>query len=92
MSIIFDPMLILFYALGLVVLFFAGKLLLAPFKLLLKLMFNSVLGAVAIILINLIGSAFSFSIPLNPLNAVLTGVFGVPGVLLILAIRLIFMH
>jgi len=85
-----DPMLILYFILGIIVLYLSGRLLLAPFKLLLKLGFSSVLGAAAIVLINLIGQLFHFSIPLNPLNAVLTGVFGLPGVLLIFLIRLIF--
>ena len=86
-----DPMLILYFILGIVVLYLSGRLLLAPFKLLLKLGFNSVLGACAIVIINLIGQFFSFYIPLNPMNAMLTGVFGLPGVVLIFFIRLIFL-
>jgi len=85
-----DPMLILYFILGIVVLYLSGRLLLAPFKLLLKLMFNSILGAAAIAVINLLGQFVSFHIPLNPLNAMLTGVFGLPGVALIFLIRLIF--
>lgn len=85
-----DPMLILYFVLGIIVLYLSGRLLLAPFKLILKLMFNSILGAAAIVLINLIGQYFNFVIPLNPLNSALTGVFGLPGVLLIFVIRLIF--
>ena len=89
MKLQFDPLMILYFILGIVVLYISGRLLLAPFKLLLKLGFNSILGAVAIVIINLIGSLFHFTIPLNPLNALLTGVFGLPGVLLIFIIRLI---
>ena len=89
MKLQFDPMLILFFVLGIIVLYLSGRLLLAPFRLLLKLVFNSLLGAAAIVIINLIGSAFHFMIPLNPLNSILTGVFGLPGVLLIFIIRLI---
>ena len=89
MKLTFDPMLILYFVLGIVLLYLSGRLLLAPFKLLLKLGLNSLLGAAAIVIINLIGRSFHFMIPLNPLNAVLTGVFGLPGVLLIFLIRLI---
>ena len=89
MKLQFDPIMILYFVLGIIVLYISGRLLLAPFKLLLKLGFNSILGAAAIVIINLIGSSFHFTIPLNPLNALLTGVFGLPGVLLIFIIRLI---
>lgn len=89
MKLQFDPMLILYFVLGIIVLYLSGRLLLAPFKLLLKLGLNAILGAAAIVIINLIGNSFHFMIPLNPLNAMLTGVFGLPGVLLIFFIRLI---
>ena len=89
MKLEFDPMLILYFVLGIIVLYFSGRLILAPFKLILKLGLNSILGAAAIVIINLIGQSFHFMIPLNPLNALLTGVFGLPGVLLIFLIRLI---
>jgi len=85
-----DPMLILYFVLGLIVLYISGRLLLAPFKMILKLGLNSVLGACVIVLLNLTGQLFGFHIPLNPLNAMLTGVFGLPGVALIFLIRLFF--
>ena len=85
-----DPMLILYFVLGIIVLYISGRLLLAPFKLLLKLMFSSILGAAVIVIINMIGSFLNFTIPLNPLNSVLTGFFGLPGVALIFLMRLIF--
>lgn len=84
-----DPMLILFFLLGIVILYLSGRLLLAPFKLILKLVLNSALGGCAIVILNLIGQFLSFHIPLNPLNSVLTGIFGLPGVGLIFLIRLI---
>ena len=62
-----DPMLILYFILGVIVLYLAGRLLLAPFRLLLKLALNSVLGAFAIVLIDLIGRSFHFYVPLIPL-------------------------
>lgn len=86
-----DPMLILYFLLGLAVLYLSGRLLLAPFRVILKLGFNALLGACAIVLLNLVGGLFQFHIPLNPLNAVLTGIFGLPGVVLIFVIRLIFL-
>ena len=86
-----DLSFILFFVLGLILLYIVGGLLLVPFKLLLKLSFNSILGALAIILINAIGGVFSITLPLNPINAVIIGTLGLPGVVLLLMIRLIFL-
>ena len=86
-----DLSFILFFVLGLILLYIVGGLLLVPFKLLLKLSFNSLLGALAIILINAIGGVFSITLPLNPINAVIIGTLGLPGVVLLLVIRLIFL-
>ena len=86
-----DLSFILFFVLGLILLYIVGGLLLVPFKLLLNLSFNSILGALAIILINAIGGVFSITLPLNPINAVIIGTLGLPGVVLLLVIRLIFL-
>ncbi len=79
-------MLILCFTGGVLLLFLAGRLLVFPLKRVLGLLFNSLMGAAAITAINAVGASASFHIPLNPLNAVLTGVFGIPGVLLIIAL------
>jgi inhibitor of the pro-sigma K processing machinery len=91
MNLQLDPMLILFFVLGLVILYIAGWLLLVPFKLLLKFLANSILGALVLIGLNLIGGIFSVTIALTPLNAVIVGVFGIPGILLLLILKLIFL-
>ncbi len=85
-----EPTMILYFILGLVVLYIIGWFLLAPLKFLLKLSLNSVLGAVLLVLLNLIGGIFSVTIPINPLNAVIAGTFGAPGIFLLLIIKLIF--
>ena len=85
-----DPMMVLYFALGLVLLYIIGWLLLAPLTFLLKLSRSSVLGAILRVVLNLIGGIFRVTIPLNPLNAVIAGVLGLPGVLLLLLIKLIF--
>lgn len=74
-----DPMMVLYFALGLVLLYIIGWLLLAPLKFLLKLSLSSVLGAILLVVLNLIGGIFRVTIPLNPLNAVIAGVLGLPG-------------
>ena len=53
------------YIIGVIILFFFGKIFVLPIKSILKLIGNSILGAVLIFIINLIGSAFNFHIGLN---------------------------
>ena len=84
-----DIWVILFFALGLVLLYFTGWLLLAPFKLLFKLIVSGVLGGLLLFVLNLIGGIFSVTIAINPLSAVVAGYFGVPGIILLLALKLI---
>lgn len=85
-----DPRMILFFALGLVLLYITGWLLLAPFHFLLKLALNSVIGAIVLVLLNLIGTSFSFVVPINAVSALVVGAFGLPGLLLLLVLKLIF--
>ena len=77
---------ILAYALGLILLYIVGWVLLVPLKFILKLIWNGILGGVMLLAINLIGGFFGFQIVINPLNALIVGFLGIPGVLLIVLI------
>ncbi len=81
-----EIMVFLAYGVGIFLIFFFGRLLLLPARLIGRLIVNSLLGAGLIALVNIIGSAFGVGIPLNVLNAVITGVLGVPGVILLLVL------
>jgi len=59
-------------------------------KIVLKLIYNAVLGAIALIVINLIGGIFSFHIAFNIVSAFVAGVLGIPGVTLLIVLKLIF--
>ncbi len=80
---------ILYFALGLVLLYFTGWLLLVPLKFIFKLIINGILGGILLFLLNLIGGIFSVTIAINPITAVVAGYFGVPGIILLLALKLI---
>ena len=69
---------------ALILIFFLGKALLVPLKVLLRLLVNSILGGVLIIIINYIGVHFGIMIPINAVNAVTVGVLGIPGVVMLL--------
>ena len=81
-----EIMVFLAYGVGIFLIFFFGRLLLLPARLIGRLIVNSLLGAGLNALVNIIGSAFGVGIPLNVLNAVITGVLGVPGVILLLVL------
>ena len=76
---------ILFFAVGLIVLYIFGWYLLFRLKFLLKLLVNAVIGLVALILLNV----FGVDIGMNVINAFVIGVFGLPGLLVLLIIKLI---
>lgn len=84
-----DFQVILFFALGLVLLYFTGWLLLAPLKFIMKLLVSGLLGGLALLVINLIGGIFHVTIAINPLSAVIAGYFGLPGIILLLLLKLI---
>jgi inhibitor of the pro-sigma K processing machinery len=84
-----DFMVVLFFALGLVLLYFTGWLLLAPLKFIMKLLVNGLLGGLMLLVIILIGGFFSVTIAINPLSAVIAGYFGLPGIILLLLLKLI---
>ena len=70
-------------------LFIFGKLFIVPIKTILKLLINSILGGITIFVINLIGSFFNFHIGLNLITSIFVGILGIPGVIVIVIIKLI---
>lgn len=71
------------------VLFLFGRVLVVPIKTILKVVVNSLLGAVLIYIINLIGANYNFHIGINIVTALVVGILGVPGAGFIVIMRLI---
>lgn len=71
-------------------LFLFGRLLVIPLKTILKIVFNSILGGVLIYVINIIGAGFSFHIGLNIFTAVVVGILGIPGAILLVVLKIFF--
>ena len=70
---------------GIIVLIFVfGKLCLFPIKVVLKVVLNSVLGGILLLVFNAIGQTFDITIPFNVLNAGIVGILGLPGVIMLL--------
>lgn len=69
---------IIVYLACIVFLFLIGKFFILPLKSIAKILGNSILGAVLIGIINLVGGLFEFHIGLNVGTAIVTGILGLP--------------
>ncbi len=82
MSLTSEAGILLAYTVGMFGLFVLICMFIVPLKYAGKVIFNSLLGGVAIVVINLIGKVIH--IGLNLLTAAIAGILGIPGVLMLL--------
>lgn len=54
----------------------------------LKLIFNSILGGILIFVINQIGANYGLHIGLNVATSIFVGLFGIPGAILLLLLKI----
>ena len=73
-----DNNIILIYLACIITLFIIGRIFIVPLKIILKIVMNSILGALLKYIINFIGAAFDFHIGLNIFTAIFIGVLGIP--------------
>ena len=69
-------------------LFIFGKVFILPIKTMLKLLVNSILGAIIIFIVNWIGVIFNFHIGLNIITSIVVGILGIPGAILLVILNL----
>ena len=77
------------YVGAIIVIFLVGKIFLWPLKMVLKLVASSLIGGLAILLINAVGVEFGLFIPLNIISAVVVGTLGIPGAVLLFIFTII---
>lgn len=75
------------FFIAVLILFVVLKILALPFKIIIKLMLNALIGGVVLFLLNLIGSNFGFVLDINWLSALIVGFLGVPGVIIVLILQ-----
>jgi inhibitor of the pro-sigma K processing machinery len=75
---------LLYGIVGIIVLFLVIKLLKWPIKIIL----NGILGVVILYIVNLVGTNFNFSLTINPITALIAGFLGIPGVIVLIIIKL----
>lgn len=71
------------------VLYIVLKIIAAPVKIIIKLMINAFVGGVVLFLINLVGAGFGFALNITWLTSLIVGIFGVPGVVLVILLQIV---
>ena len=60
-----------------------------PIRWIIKMILNGVLGGVMLYVINYMGAKIGLNIPINPINSLVAGVLGFPGVILLIILQLV---
>ena len=81
---------LLIYVACIIFIFLIGKIFIVPIKKIIKLIINSILGGALIYIINIIGEGYGFHIGLNIITSILVGILGIPGVVLLIILKLCF--
>ena len=85
-----DIKILLIYVACIIGIMIIGKIFIIPIKIIIKLIMNSILEAILLYLINLIGVMWGLHIGINLITVIIVGVLGIPGAIL-LAILSIFL-
>lgn len=75
----------------LVILYLVAQVFMKPIKLLWKLLFNSAVGLILLLVVNYIAGYFSFSLPINIITVLIAGFLGLPGIILLICFQLLMM-
>lgn len=78
-----DMTTLMMFGIGLLVLWILFKVFSWPVKVLFKLVLNAVAGAIVLLVVNIIGGFFNFTLPITAFTSLIVGLLGVPGVALI---------
>lgn len=75
---------LLYGLIGIIALYLVIKFLKWPIKILI----NGIVGVVILYIVNYIGAFFNISLAINPINALIAGFLGIPGVAVLIIIKL----
>ena len=79
-------------AVGIVIsLYVLIRILAAPIKWIFKLLLNAVTGFLLLFLANFISGFFDFSVPVNLITCLVSGIFGIPGVIFLVVVTYLFL-
>lgn len=80
---------VLAYLTGIILIFLLGRIFIIPLKKILKIILNSVLGGIIILIINFVGKMWGFHLGLNIITAIFVGLLGIPGVIVLILLKLL---
>jgi inhibitor of the pro-sigma K processing machinery len=83
-----DVNVIIAFAFGILLIYLIGRLFLMPIKLVFRLIYNAIIGGAMLWGVNFIGGHFGFAIAINPITALVAGILGIPGVLLLILFKI----
>lgn len=78
---------IVYFIIGIILLFLLIKIFTWPIKILWKLVINGILGALLLVVVNFIGGYFGIGIGINIWTALIAGFFGIPGVIFLMIFK-----
>lgn len=78
------------YIIGIVLIYFIGKVFVIPVRFIWKFIYNGLIGGIMLWLVNFVGSYIGFEIGINIVTALIAGFLGIPGVVLLIAFKLFF--
>ncbi len=80
-------LIVLAWIIGVLIILAFGKALLLPLKTIIRLVINGILGGVVLLVINLIGGPLGFTLSLNAVSALVVGILGLPGLILLVILK-----
>ena len=66
------------------------KIISAPIRLLFKLLLNAVTGLLMLFIFNSLAQFFGFRIETTLINCLISGIFGIPGVIFLIIVKILF--
>lgn len=88
-----DMPLVMVYAFGLFLIYVLAYIFYVPLQYAMKLLTSILVGGILLWVVNTVGSRLGFSVAINPVTAFVSGTLGLPGVVLLVALkRLVLSH
>ena len=84
-----DTNLAIMYLAVIIFIYIFGRVFILPIKSILKLLLNSLIGAIGMYIVNLIGVLFEFHIGINIFTMLFVGVLGIPGTILMIIMTIL---
>jgi inhibitor of the pro-sigma K processing machinery len=84
-----DVKMLLIYVACIIGIIIIGKIFIVPIKIICKLMINSILGVILLYIINLVGSMWGLHIGINVITALIVGILGIPGAILLTILKIL---